>query len=94
MTIHKSKGLEFEFVCFVGLEDSAFWNFRSQPEEDRCAFFVALSRAKKEVMFTFSYYRDRGRYSYQSHNVINEFFELLQAPGVAKIIKLLEDADI
>lgn len=45
-------------------------------------------------MFTFSYYRDRGRYSYQSHNVINEFFELLQAPGVAKIIKLLEDADI
>lgn len=87
MTIHKSKGLEYEVVCFVGLEDSAFWNFRSQPEEDRCAFFVALSRAKKEVMFTFSHYRDRGRYSYQSHNEINEFFELLQEPGVAKIIK-------
>ena len=86
MTIHKSKGLEYEFVCFVGLEDSAFWNFRSQPEEDRCAFFVALSRAKKEVMFTFSHYRDRGRYSYQSHNEINEFFELLQEPGVAKLI--------
>ena len=86
MTIHKSKGLEYEVVCFVGLEDSAFWNFRSQPEEDRCAFFVALSRAKKEVMFTFSHYRDRGRYSYQSHNEINEFFELLQEPGVAKLI--------
>jgi len=86
MTIHKSKGLEYEVVCFVGLEDSAFWNFRSQPEEDRCAFFVALSRAKKEVMFTFSHYRDKMRYSYQSKNEINEFFELLQEPGVAKLI--------
>ena len=94
MTIHKSKGLEYEFVCFVGLEDSAFWNFKSQPEEDRCAFFVALSRAKKEVMFTFSHYRERGRYSYQSHNEINEFFELLQEPGVAKIIKSQEIADV
>ena len=27
MTIHKSKGLEYHTVVFVGFEDSAFWNF-------------------------------------------------------------------
>lgn len=38
MTIHKSKGLEYNAVYFIGLEDSAFWNFRNQPDEDRCTF--------------------------------------------------------
>lgn len=41
MTIHKSKGLEYDAVYFVGLEDSAFWSFKNQPDEDRCTFFVA-----------------------------------------------------
>lgn len=87
MTIHKSKGLEYDVVYFVGLEDSAFWNFKNQPEEDRCAFFVALSRAKKEILFTFCKYRYSSRYPKQSHTQINEFFELLKRPGVAKIIE-------
>lgn len=86
MTIHKSKGLEYDVVYFVGLEDSAFWNFRNQPEEDRCAFFVALSRAKKEVLFTFCKYRDWQRNPKQGHEKINEFFELLTEPGVAEIL--------
>lgn len=84
MTIHKSKGLEYDVVYFVGLEDSAFWNFSNQPDEDRCAFFVALSRAKKEVFFTFSKSRDS---TMQRHDKINEFFELLKTPGIAKIIQ-------
>ena len=84
MTIHKSKGLEYDIVYFIGLEDSAFWNFKNQPEEDRCAFFVALSRAKKEVFFTFSKSRDS---TMQRHDNINEFFELLKTPGIAKIIQ-------
>ncbi len=86
MTIHKSKGLEFDTVYFIGLEDSAFWNFKNQPEEDRCAFFVAISRAKKELMFTFSEIRRESKYPKQSHDQINEFFELLSVPGVADII--------
>lgn len=87
MTIHKSKGLEYEAVYFVGLEDSAFWNLKNQPEEDRCAFFVALSRAKIEIMFTFCKYRSTIRYPQQSHNDINEFFELLRTSGMATIIE-------
>jgi len=74
-------------VYFIGLEDSAFWNFRNQPEEDRCAFFVAISRAKRELMFTFSKLRSESKYPIQSHNQINEFFELLSTPGVAEIIE-------
>lgn len=87
MTIHKSKGLEYTCVYFVGLEDSAFWNFKNQPKEDRCAFFVALSRAKSEVAFTFCNYRFNMKYPQQHHNEINEFFELLKTPEVANIIK-------
>lgn len=83
MTIHKSKGLEYDTVFFVGLEDSAFWNFRNQPDEDRCAFFVALSRAKSEISFSFCKNRN---YRMQKHNDINEFFDLLKEPGIANII--------
>lgn len=85
MTIHKSKGLEYTAVYFVGLEDSAFWNFKNQPDEDRCAFFVALSRAKESVTFTFCRQRTGLRHPVQQHNVINEFFDLLQMPGAAEV---------
>lgn len=85
MTIHKSKGLEYSSVYFVGLEDSAFWNFKNQPEEDRCAFFVALSRAKKSITFTFSNMRSSLKYPIQKRKDINEFFELLQRPGIATV---------
>lgn len=90
MTIHKSKGLEYSAVYFVGLEDSAFWNFRKQPDEDRCTFFVALSRAKKSVTFTFC---DRRSNSWQKHNEINEFFDLLQQPGMARVINVTRNME-
>ena len=86
MTIHKSKGLEYSVVYFVGLEDSAFWKFKQQPGEERCAFFVALSRAKKQVTFTFCKNRE-SNWKPQTHDDINEFYELLTQPGVAEIIE-------
>lgn len=93
MTIHKSKGLEYSAVYFVGLEDSAFWNFRNQPDEDRCTFFVALSRAKESVTFTFCKRRTGLRYPMQQHNAINEFFDLLQRPGVAEVKTISRNPD-
>lgn len=86
MTIHKSKGLEYTAVYFVGLEDGAFWNFTNQPEEDRCAFFVALSRAKEYLSFSFCAHRHKLRYPNQKHTDINEFFELLKLPSIATVI--------
>lgn len=90
MTIHKSKGLEYSAVYFIGLEDSAFWNFRRQPEEDRCAFFVALSRAKESITFTYCKHRSNFQRPIQRHNEINEFFDLLQRPGMAVIKEITE----
>lgn len=59
MTIHKSKGLEYHTVVFVGFEDSAFWNFHKKPTEETCTFFVAFSRAKNRVVFTFCQHRSK-----------------------------------
>lgn len=53
MSIHKSKGLEFEVVFFIGLESGMFWNFQRQPDEDIQAFFVAISRPKSQLYLTF-----------------------------------------
>lgn len=52
MTIHKSKGLEYHTVFFVGLEDETWWSIRRNEEESLRAFFVGFTRAKQRVIFT------------------------------------------
>src|SRR5262249_44673996 len=59
MTTHKSKGLEYNSVVFIGLEDGAHWKFSENPSEEQCGFFVTLSRAKERIVFTFSSTRIR-----------------------------------
>lgn len=49
MTIHKSKGLEYHTVFFVEFNDDAFWG----NDDDINVFFVALSRARERVYFSF-----------------------------------------
>lgn len=89
MTIHKSKGLEYHTIVFIGLEDGAFWSFENQPDEDKCAFFVALSRAKERVVFTFSKKRvDRyGNPRVQSFDKIKVLFEELENSGLVELIE-------
>jgi Superfamily I DNA and RNA helicases len=53
MTIHKSKGLEYHTVIFVGLDDGAWWNFSHNEIESTSSFFVAFTRAKQRVIFTY-----------------------------------------
>ncbi|MGD9685701.1 MAG: UvrD-helicase domain-containing protein [Desulfobacter sp.] len=86
MTIHKSKGLEYHTIIFIGLEDGAFWSFEKQPDEDKCAFFVALSRAKERVAFTFSKTR-KTRWGLRPQGIdkIRVFFEELQNSKLVKI---------
>ncbi|MBP5972259.1 ATP-dependent helicase [Brasilonema sp. CT11] len=76
MTIHKSKGLQYHTVIFVGLDDSAWWSFPNQPEESRASFFVAFSRAKQRVIFT--YCEQRG----QRSNKVSSLYEVLHRAGV------------
>lgn len=83
MTIHKSKGLEYEVVYFLGLEDSAFWNFNNQSEEDKSAFFVALSRAKSHLIFTYCKLRNNRP---QNNRNINEIYSLLTQSNLVKVV--------
>jgi superfamily I DNA/RNA helicase len=53
MTIHKSKGLEYHTVVFVGLDDRAWFNFARQSHEETAGLFVAFTRAKQRVIFTY-----------------------------------------
>lgn len=82
MTVHKSKGLEYHTIIFVGLEDAAFWSFNTQPDEDKSTFFVALSRAKMRVIFTFSKVRDGHKYPAQERKSIAVIFDELSKAGV------------
>ncbi len=82
MTIHKSKGLEYNTVIFLGLDDEQFWTFRRQPEEDTCAFFVALSRAKERAIFTFCKRRNNGRSINRSN--ISSLYSMLEESGIVE----------
>ena len=84
ITVHKSKGLEYHTVVFMGLEDSALWNFSKQSDEEKRGFFVAFSRAKKRVLFTFCEKRAKagGQPVAQSRKNIGVLYTLLGAAGV------------
>ena len=58
MTIHLAKGLEFPFVYIVGLEENLFpsamnLNSRTELEEERRLFYVALTRAEKKIYLSY-----------------------------------------
>jgi superfamily I DNA/RNA helicase len=84
MTMHKSKGLEYHTVVFVGLEDDALWGFARAQEEETRGFFVALSRAKMRMIFTFCARRERpGRGAEaQTRRTIGRLYDLLQQAGI------------
>ena len=64
MTIHLAKGLEFPTVFIVGLEEDLFpsamsLNTRSELEEERRLFYVALTRAKERALLSYTLSRYR-----------------------------------
>jgi len=73
MTAHKSKGLEFEYVYIIGAYDghwgnktrrSFFTTIQSNEgtmDDERRLFYVALTRARKEVTITYPRENDEGR---------------------------------
>nr|WP_233160522.1 ATP-dependent helicase [Aquitalea sp. ASV11] len=56
LTIHKSKGLEFDSVIILGVENQTFWG---KADEERCVFFVGVSRAKRRLVLTHATQRER-----------------------------------
>lgn len=59
MTIHSAKGLEFPYVYIVGLEENLFpsqlsISTRSELEEERRLFYVAVTRAEKKCTLSYA----------------------------------------
>lgn len=64
MTIHSAKGLEFKNVFVVGLEEDLFpsqmmLSSRADLEEERRLFYVAITRAKEHLYFSYALSRYR-----------------------------------
>ena len=59
MTVHSAKGLEYDYVYIVGMEEGLFPSSRSAEsladlEEERRLMYVAITRAKKAAMLSYS----------------------------------------
>lgn len=78
MTVHKSKGLEYDTIVFVGLDDQSWWSHTADNPEGLATFFVALSRAKQRAIFLFC--QARGR-----RQRVADLFQLLTDAGVQEI---------
>jgi superfamily I DNA/RNA helicase len=78
MTVHKSKGLEYDTIIFVGLDDAMWWSHSRGNPEGIATFFVALSRAKQRAIFTFC--RERGQ-----RTRVADLYALLTAAGVPEV---------
>jgi len=78
MTVHASKGLEFDAVFVTGLEQGLFPAMRADdetcdPEEERRLFYVALTRARKRIFL--SYASERMRWGSREYTLPSEFLE-------------------
>ena len=104
MTVHLAKGLEFPYVYIVGMEEELFpsgmsMNTRSELEEERRLFYVAVTRAEKQAFLTYtqSRYRWGKLIDAEPSRFINEidasFLEYL-TPMTEQRYKPLIDSDI
>lgn len=80
LTIHKSKGLEFDSVIIMAVDNEIFFG---NQDENRCAFFVAVSRAKRKLLLSFSSQREKpsgftGRWSV-NRSVHTEYYGYIES---------------
>ncbi len=64
LTVHQSKGCEFDTVLLAGVDDQNFPSFFSKEEteeEEKRVFYVAISRAKQKLVLTRCIYGNRGQ---------------------------------
>ena len=77
MTVHSSKGLEFPYVYVAGMEENLFPSGSditpTDIEEERRLFYVAITRAMKEV--TLTYASIRHRYGKEEFNEVSRFLK-------------------
>ncbi len=96
MTVHSSKGLEFDTVFLLGMEEGNFPSKASvmtgNIEEERRLCLVALTRAKKNLIMTFC--RERSGRKYSASSFLSELerkeLGLLDSLGAENAKKIAE----
>ncbi|MEE1097797.1 MAG: 3'-5' exonuclease [Bacteroidales bacterium] len=96
MTIHSSKGLEFDHVFIVGMEENLFPSTlclasRTELEEERRLFYVALTRAKQSVFLssaTMRYKFGQVVFSEKSRFIDDIDTQYLSGDGVKKALPI------
>ena len=78
MTLHSAKGLEFETVFLVGMEEGIFPGFKSigepqELEEERRLFYVGITRAKRFLFLTCA--KRRTIFGSTSYNPVSRFIK-------------------
>lgn len=78
MTLHAAKGLEFEVVFIIGVEEGILPHSRSLDdlysiEEERRLFYVGITRAKKKLFITFT--RKRFIFGSRTYSLKSRFLE-------------------
>jgi DNA helicase-2/ATP-dependent DNA helicase PcrA len=78
MSVHLAKGLEFDSIFVVGLEENLFPSYLSMSspdeiEEERRLFYVAITRARKYL--TLSFCNNRYQYGQMRSNERSRFLE-------------------
>lgn len=78
MTLHQAKGLEFDHVFIVGVEEGLLPHSRSiddqfQLEEERRLFYVGITRAKKSLYITNT--KKRFIFGSQNYSIPSRFIE-------------------
>ena len=97
MTVHSSKGLEFPYVFVAGMEENIFPSggfmiSDAEVEEERRLFYVAMTRAKKAVVFSFA--QTRTRNGKHESNSPSRFVKEVDPQYVANpLSSLLDDED-
>jgi len=86
MTVHGSKGLEFPVVFIVGLEENLFPmggrdGEEADFEEERRLFYVAITRAEKQLFFSYS--KMRYRFGEENRQMRSRFLDEVD-PGVVR----------
>jgi DNA helicase-2/ATP-dependent DNA helicase PcrA len=83
MTVHSSKGLEFDAVFITGMEEGLFphensMNDRDGLEEERRLMYVAITRARKRLYLSHS--QSRMLHGQTRFNMKSRFFDELPEP--------------
>jgi DNA helicase-2/ATP-dependent DNA helicase PcrA len=77
MTVHSSKGLEFDTVFLAGMEDEIFPSLREETEEEleeeRRLAYVAITRAKRKLYV--SYAQRRRIWGQYRNTTVSQFLE-------------------